>query len=50
MKDLRFYAKFWMKNTQNVDNKQDFNKKSFSHSKPVPIRLRLTCKHFKRAG
>lgn len=48
MKDLRFYAKFWMKNTQNVDNKQDFNKKSFSHSQPVPIRLRLTCNHFKK--
>lgn len=50
MKDLRFYAKSWMKNTQNVDNKQDFNKKSFSHSQPVPIRLRLTCNHFRRAG
>jgi|GEM_PF-6065476 len=41
MINLRLYAKFSLKNTQNIDNKQVFNKKNFhiANQKPLVIRL-----------
>ncbi|PJJ75970.1 hypothetical protein BXY57_1564 [Thermoflavifilum aggregans] len=42
---LRIYAKFSSKNTQNIDNKQVFNKKIFhmANQKPLMIRLDKHC-------